>query len=65
MEYRESLPPRDVVCIGIPITGIGNNARTYPAMSCHTGAGDNHLYAPLLRGLVHIQKKYRASDVQK
>ena len=26
MEYRESRPPRDVVCIGIPMTGIGKIA---------------------------------------
>ena len=30
MEYRESLPPREVVCIGIPMTGIGKIAAHMP-----------------------------------
>ena len=30
MEYRESLPPREVVCIGIPMTGIGKIAAHIP-----------------------------------
>ena len=30
MEYRESLPPKEVVCIGIPITGIGKIAAHIP-----------------------------------
>ena len=29
-KYRESLPPKDVVCIGIPITGIGKIAAHIP-----------------------------------
>ena len=30
IEYNESLPPSDVVCIGIPITGIGKIAAHIP-----------------------------------
>ena len=30
IEYNESLPPREVVCIGIPITGIGKIAAHIP-----------------------------------
>ena len=30
IEYRESLPPREVVCMGIPMTGIGKMAAHIP-----------------------------------
>ena len=30
MEYKESLPPKEVVCIGIPMTGIGKIAAHIP-----------------------------------
>ena len=30
IEYRESRPPREVVCMGTPITGSGNSAAHMP-----------------------------------
>ena len=48
MEYRESLPPKEVVCIGIPITGIGKIAAHIPGRCAAIPAPAMITFHPLL-----------------
>ena len=61
VEYKESLPPKEVVCIGIPMTGIGKIAAHIPGRCAAIPAPAMMTLNPLLSADFAYSKKTSGS----